>query len=638
MSIVSTVQQCTIESLSALFNQSFTEKDFQVNQTKPEFEGDYTVVMFSLVKALKLSPDAIGTQLGDHLVKNYPQYFSAYNIIKGFLNLSVADAYWLDLLQKNHNDICYGKKAMNGKKVMVEYSSPNTNKPLHLGHLRNNFLGWSVAEILKANGYEVIKSCIVNDRGIHICKSMIAWQKFANGATPQSTGIKGDHFVGDYYVQFENELRKQAAALSEKEKVGDYSHYTSNAERDKVLTLQKERDELAQGTDEKTTEKIKKLEEEITEIRRGATAIMKEAKQMLLDWEAGKPEVIELWKKMNSWVYEGFDVTYKRIGTDFDKMYYESDTYLLGKNIVQQGMDKKVFFQKEDGSIWIDLTADGLDEKIVQRKDGTSVYITQDIGLALQKYEQYGIDQSIYVIGNEQNYHMKVLQLICRKLGMPNADNIHHLSYGMVELTTGKMKSREGTVVDADDLVDEMVATAKQHTEELGKVKDFSETELAELYDTLGLGAMKFYLLRVDPKKTMVFNPQDSIDFHGFTGPFIQYTHARIKSILRKVDRSSIMDHSKTSMNLLPLEKELIIAAEQYPLMLEQACAEQNPSVIANYIFQLAKTFNSFYTEHSIANAESEAKKQLRLQLAIFTANIIRSGMQLLGIRVPERM
>ena len=601
MSIVSTVQQCTIESLSALFNQSFTEKDFQVNQTKPEFEGDYTVVMFSLVKALKLSPDAIGTQLGDHLVKNYPQYFSAYNIIKGFLNLSVADAYWLDLLQKNHNDICYGKKAMNGKKVMVEYSSPNTNKPLHLGHLRNNFLGWSVAEILKANGYEVIKSCIVNDRGIHICKSMIAWQQFANGATPQSTGIKGDHFVGDYYVKFNDAYK---------------------AEVDKLVSG---------GMDKAVAEK--------------EAPIMKATQQMLLDWEAGKPEVIELWKKMNSWVYEGFDVTYKRIGTDFDKMYYESDTYLLGKNIVQQGMDKKVFFQKEDGSIWIDLTADGLDEKIVQRKDGTSVYITQDIGLALQKYEQYGIDQSIYVIGNEQNYHMKVLQLICRKLGMPNADNIHHLSYGMVELTTGKMKSREGTVVDADDLVDEMVATAKQHTEELGKVKDFSETELAELYDTLGLGAMKFYLLRVDPKKTMVFNPQDSIDFHGFTGPFIQYTHARIKSILRKVDGSSIMDNSKTAMNhdpstmnLMPLEKELIIAAEQYPLMLEQACAEQNPSVIANYIFQLAKTFNSFYTEHSIANAESEAKKQLRLQLALFTANIIRSGMQLLGIRVPERM
>ncbi|MFN8305711.1 MAG: arginine--tRNA ligase [Ferruginibacter sp.] len=601
MQIVQTLQQCTIGSLSALFNQSFTEKDFQVNQTKTEFEGDYTVVMFSLVKALKLSPDAIGTQLGDHLVKNYPQYFSAYNIIKGFLNLSVADAYWLDLLQKNHNDICYGKKAMNGKKVMVEYSSPNTNKPLHLGHLRNNFLGWSVAEILKANGYEVIKSCIVNDRGIHICKSMIAWQQFANGATPQSTGIKGDHFVGDYYVKFNDAYK---------------------AEVDKLVSG---------GMDKAVAEK--------------EAPIMKATQQMLLDWEAGKPEVIELWKKMNGWVYDGFDVTYKRIGTDFDKMYYESDTYLLGKNIVQQGMDKKVFFQKEDGSIWIDLTADGLDEKIVQRKDGTSVYITQDIGLALQKYEQYGIDQSIYVIGNEQNYHMKVLQLICQKLGMPNADNIHHLSYGMVELTTGKMKSREGTVVDADDLVDEMVATAKQHTEELGKVKDFSETELAELYDTLGLGAMKFYLLRVDPKKTMVFNPQDSIDFHGFTGPFIQYTHARIKSILRKVDGSSIMDNSKTAMNhdpstmnLMPLEKELIIAAEQYPLMLEQACAEQNPSVIANYIFQLAKTFNSFYTEHSIANAESEAKKQLRLQLAIFTANIIQSGMQLLGIRVPERM
>ena len=638
MSIVSSVQKCTIESLSALFSQSFTEKDFQVNQTKPEFEGDYTVVMFSLVKALKLSPDAIGTQLGDHLVKNYPQYFSAYNIIKGFLNLSVSDAYWLGLLQQNHNDICYGKKAMNGKKVMVEYSSPNTNKPLHLGHLRNNFLGWSVAEILKANGYEVIKSCIVNDRGIHICKSMIAWQKFANGATPQSTGIKGDHLVGDYYVQFENELRKQAAALSEKEKAGDYSHYTSNAELDKVRTLQQERDGLAQGTDEKTTEKIKKLEEEITEIRRGATAIMKEAKQMLFDWEAGKPEVIELWKRMNGWVYEGFDVTYKRIGSDFDTMYYESNTYLLGKDIVKQGLDKKVFYQKEDKSIWIDLTADGLDEKIVQRKDGTSVYITQDIGLALQKYEQYGIDQNIYVIGNEQNYHMKVLQLICRKMGIPNAENIFHLSYGMVELTTGKMKSREGTVVDADDLVDEMVSTARQHTEELGKVKDFSEAELNDLYDVLGLGAMKFYLLRVDPKKTMVFNPQESIDFHGFTGPFIQYTYARIKSILRKLGGSATTNQKPQTTNLLPLEKELIINAEQYPAMIEQASLEHNPSVIANYVFHLAKTFNSFYTEHSIANAETEEKKYLRLQLAMITANIIKSGMQLLGIRVPERM
>ncbi len=595
MSIVSSVQKFTIESLSALFDQNFTERDFQVNQTKPEFEGDYTVVMFSLVKSLKLSPDAIGNQLGEHLVKNYPQFFSRFNIIKGFLNLTVANEYWLGLLDKNHNDICYGKKAMNGKRVMVEYSSPNTNKPLHLGHLRNNFLGWSVAEILKASGYEVIKSCIVNDRGIHICKSMIAWQKFANGATPESTGIKGDHFVGEYYVKFNDAYKKEV---------------------DELIASGKTKDEA---------------EEE--------APIMKATQQMLLDWENGKPDVIELWKKMNGWVYDGFDVTYKRIGSDFDITYYESNTYLLGKDIVKQGLEKKVFYQKEDNSIWIDLTADGLDEKIVQRKDGTSVYITQDIGLALQKYEQYKIDQSIYVIGNEQNYHMKVLQLIAEKLGMPNAENIHHLSYGMVELTTGKMKSREGTVVDADDLVDEMVATSKQHTEELGKVKDFSEEELKELYNTIGMGAMKFYLLRVDPKKTMVFNPQDSIDFHGFTGPFIQYTYARIKSILRKIgDDPSTTNNKPQTANLLKLEKELIIASEQYPSIIEQACAEHNPSVIANYVFHLAKTFNSFYTEHSIANAESEEKKQLRLQLATFTANIIKSGMQLLGIKVPERM
>ena len=592
MSIVSILQKSSIESLSTLYNQPFTEKDFQINQTKPEFEGDYTVVMFSLVKTLKLAPDAIGNQLGEHLIKTYPQFFSAYNIIKGFLNLTVADSYWQDLLRKNYNDICYGKKAMNGKKVMVEYASPNTNKPLHLGHLRNIFLGWSVAEILKANGYEIVKSCIVNDRGIHICKSMIAWQQFANGATPESTGTKGDHFVGEYYVKFNDVYKEQVAAL------------------------------IAVG---KTKDQAEK-----------EAPIMKATQQMLLDWEDGKPEVMELWKTMNSWVYAGFDVTYKSIGVGFDKIYYESDTYLLGKDIVQQGLDKKVFYQKDDSSVWIDLTAEGLDEKIVQRSDGTSVYITQDIGLALQKYEQYKIEKSIYVIGNEQNYHMKVLQFICQKLGMPNAENIFHLSYGMVELTSGKMKSREGTVVDADDIVEEMISTSQQHTEELGKVKDFSAEELKTLYNTIGLGAAKFYLLRVDPKKTMVFNPAESIDFHGFTGPFVQYTYARIKSILRKNEISA--DIITTDEPLLKLEKEIIIAAEQYPAIIEQAGNEQNPSVIANYIFHLAKTFNSFYTEHSIANAETAIKKQLRLKLATITANIIKSGMQLMGITVPERM
>ena len=633
MSIANTIQKNVITALSALHQQDFTEKDFQINQTKPEFEGDYTIVMFSLVKSLRQSPDAIGNQLGEYLLNTYPALFSKFNIIKGFLNLSVTDTFWTDLLQKNYGNTCFGKKEKNGKKVMLEYSSPNTNKPLHLGHLRNNFLGWSVAEIYKANGYDVIKSCIVNDRGIHICKSMIAWQKYANGATPQSTGIKGDHLVGDYYVKFEGDLKAESQILTNKINLADLCDFNGPAleKLDKLLIALTKLDEI------KDEEKIAKLHDEIKEIARNNTSIMAEAKQMLVDWEEGKPEVIELWKKMNGWVYEGFDVTYKRIGSDFDKIYYESNTYLLGKYIVQQGLDKNVFFKKEDGSIWIDLTADGLDEKLVQRKDGTSVYITQDIGLALQKYEEYKIDSSIYVIGNEQNYHMKVLQLICQKLGMPNADNISHLSYGMVELTTGKMKSREGTVVDADDLVDEMIATSQKHTEELGKVKDFTPEELKDLYDTIGLGAMKFYLLRVDPKKTMVFNPEESIDFHGFTGPFVQYTHARIKSILRKEPLSN--DQQPLASNdLLKLEKEVIVMLEQYPDAIEQACSEHNPSVIAMYVFNLAKTFNSFYTEHSIANAETADKKQLRLQLAVMTANALKSGMELLGIRVPERM
>ena len=646
MSIIALIQKHVAQSLTDLYNQPFTDKDFQINQTKHEFEGDYTVVMFSLVKALRQSPDTIGNQLGEKLTSSYPELFTKFNIIKGFLNFTIADGYWLELLQKNYNNSSYGRKEINGKKVMVEYSSPNTNKPLHLGHLRNNFLGWSVAEILKANGYEVVKSCIVNDRGIHICKSMIAWQKYANGATPESTGSKGDHFVGDYYVRFEEDVKAQSQILINKIKLADVCDFTgAELEKlDKLLIALTKLDEI------KDAEKITKLQEEIKELARNNTKVMAEAKQMLLDWEEGKPEVIELWKTMNNWVYTGFEVTYKKIGSDFDKTYHESNTYLLGKDIVQQGLDKKVFFKKEDGSTWIDLTADGLDEKIVQRKDGTSVYITQDIGLALQKYEQYKIDQSIYVIGNEQNYHMKVLKLICQKLGMPNAENIFHLSYGMVELTTGKMKSREGTVVDADELVDEMITTSQRLTEELGKVKDFTGDELNELYNIIGLGAMKFYLLRVDPKKTMVFNPEESIDFHGFTAPFVQYTHARIKSILRKegLGGESSMVNGQSSMvnetaegngnGLLKLEKEMIVNLEQYPVAVEQAGIEHNPSVIANYVFNLAKIFNSFYAEHSISKAETEIKKQLRLQIANMTANTIKSGMQLLGIRVPVRM
>ena len=582
MNIVSVIQQAVIKSLQSIYSQDFTEKDFQINQTKPEFEGDYTVVLFSLVKSLKTSPDAIGNELGNHLVSQENSLFAAYNIIKGFLNLTVKDEFWITLLDKNYNDICFGKHPMNGQKVMVEYSSPNTNKPLHLGHLRNNFLGWSVAEILKANGYEVLKSCIVNDRGIHICKSMIAWQLFANGATPQTTHQKGDHFVGDYYVKFNDEYKKQVSELK------DGGMIEAEAEKNAPIMLQ--------------------------------------TQQMLQDWEAGKPEVMDLWTKMNGWVYEGFDITYKSIGSDFDKTYYESNTYLLGKDTVQEGLEKNVFYKKPDGSVWIDLTADGLDEKLVLRKDGTSVYITQDIGLAKQKYEQYKIDQSIYVIGDEQNYHMKVLKLIAQKLGLPYADDIYHLSYGMVELPTGKMKSREGTVVDADDLVDEMKSTARQHTEALGKVKDFTSEELDSLYDTIGLGAMKFYLLRVDPKKKMIFNPEESIDFRGFTGPFIQYTYARIKSILRKES----LERKPLTGGLLPLEKQVLYVLEQFPSIIRDAAQELNPSVIANYLFLLAKTYNSFYTEHSVANAENADKKNLRLQLSVMTSGVLQSGMQLL--------
>jgi arginyl-tRNA synthetase len=595
MSFIAFIQSAAIKSLSDLSGQQFSAKDFQINETKPEFEGDYTIVLFSLVKTLKKSPEVLGKELGDQLIKNYRDFFSGYNVIKGFLNLKIADDALIELLQKSYLNENFGKKSSNHEKIMVEYSSPNTNKPLHLGHLRNNFLGWSVAEILKANGNEVIKTSIVNDRGIHICKSMIAWQMFANGATPDSSHEKGDHFVGDYYVKFNDEYKQEVTEL------------------------------IKSG---KTKEEAEK-----------EAPIMKKTQQMLLDWENGNPEVRALWAKMNGWVYDGFDATYHRIGSDFDHTFYESNTYLLGKDFVQEGLGKNILFKKEDGSVWIDLSDKNLDEKLVLRGDGTSVYITQDIGLAKQKFEDYHLDKSIYVIGDEQLHHMKVLKEILRKLGMPFADKIFHLSYGMVELTTGKMKSREGTVVDADDLVDEMVTTAAMHTKELGKVKDFSEEELNELYETLALGAMKFYLLRVDPKKRMVFNPVESIDFHGFTGPFVQYTYARIQSILRKVNQTSDIQHYTSEItNLLPLERQLIIALEKYSNIIADAADEMNPSVIANYVFNLAKLYNSFYSEHSVANAENEEKKNLRLHISVMTANIIKSAMKLLGIKVPDKM
>lgn len=592
ISITDKIKSASAKALEELYQVAVPINNLQVNETSSDFEGDYTLVLFPFVKSLKKSPDKLGEEIGSFLTEHNPELVKGFNVIKGFLNISIHDSLLIGFLESASGNPGFGKSEPNGKRVMVEYSSPNTNKPLHLGHLRNIFLGWSTAEILKAAGYEVVKTCIVNDRGIHICKSMIAWQKFGNGATPETEKKKGDHFVGDYYIKFNDEYKKQVDQL------------------------------VSEGMTKEEAEK--------------KAPIMQETQQMLLDWEAGKPEVIDLWKKMNNWVYEGFDQTYKRTGTDFEKIYYESDTYLLGKKFVEDGLKDQVFIKKDDGSIWIDLTAEGLDEKLVLRKDGTSVYITQDLGLAEEKYNDLHYDQSIYVVGDEQNYHFKVLKLILQKLKKPYAEGVYHLSYGMVELPGGRMKSREGTVVDADDIIEEMVAISGKHTEELGKVKDFSKEELSELYDTIGLGALKFYLLRVDPKKRMVFNPEESIDFHGFTGPFIQYTHARIKSILRKEPAGTKI--TRQSSDLLKLEKDILKKLEKLPSVIQQASEEHNPSLIAIYAFETARLFNSFYTEHSVMNAESDEKKDLRLHLAQLTAQVIAFTMGLLGIRVPERM
>ncbi len=589
MNLITNLKQSTAGCIHQLYGVQLQPEQVLVNATKPEFEGDYTIVLFAFVKQLGKSPEVLGNELGAAMLAKMPGILTDFNIVKGFLNFSISNQFWFDSI-KNAKVENLLPTNTHPRKIMVEYSSPNTNKPLHLGHLRNNFLGWSIAEILKLQGNEVVKTCIVNDRGIHICKSMIAWQLFANGATPTDTQQKGDHFVGDYYVKYNDAYKAQVAEL------------------------------VASGMTQELAEK--------------EAPIQKGAQEMLLKWEQGDAATIDLWKRMNSWVYEGFDTTYKKIGSDFVKTYYESNTYLLGKELVEQGLQKNVFYQKEDTSVWIDLTGDGLDEKIVRRKDGTSVYITQDIGLAEVKQKEFNTDASIYVVGDEQNYHFKVLKLICQKLQLPAADGIYHLSYGMVELPTGKMKSREGTVVDADDLVEEMINISKEKTESLGKVSEFTSDQLNELYNTIGLGALKFFLLRVDPKKKMIFNPEESIDFHGFTGPFIQYTHARIKSILRKTGTAVEL----TTCELLPLEKALAIELSNFPAVINEAAETLDPSKVAIYTFNLAKLFNSFYAELSIANSESEEKKQLRIKLAILTAATLQKGMRALGINVPEQM
>jgi len=594
------IKESAVAALQHFYpEQTFTVDAVNVNETKVEFSGDYTIVLFPFVKMLRCKPDELGKQLGEFLVSKQADLFVGYQVVSGFLNLTISDHYFVDLLQKNWSNPEFGKGKITGKKVMVEYSSPNTNKPLHFGHLRNIFLGYALGNILKDTGNTLVKANLINDRGIHICKSMVAWKRYANGATPQSTGIKGDHLVGDYYVHFNDVYKVEIAGL------------------------------VANGMDEKLAEK--------------EAPIMQEAQQMLRQWEAGDKEVYDLWQTMNGWVYDGFKVSYDRLGVDFDKMYYESNTYLLGKSIVEKGLEKGVLFKKEDNSVWIDLTADGLDQKLLLRGDGTSVYMTQDVGTAVLKYNDFGLDQSVYVIADEQNYHMQVLKLILEKMGEPCANGIFHLSYGMVELPTGKMKSREGTVVDADDMMDEMVRMAQEQTEENGKADGFSAEELAALYQMIGMGALKFYLLRVDPKKRMIFDPKESIDLHGFTATFIQYAHARICSILRKehlplMPSELHFDAFVLSQSLSQSEKNILLSLEQFPQVLQNAAEEMSPSVLCNYAFQLAQSFNTFYDQHSISKAENEEKKQLRLMMIIMTAQTLRRAMNLLGIDLPEKM
>ncbi|TAD84850.1 MAG: arginine--tRNA ligase [Bacteroidetes bacterium] len=632
MQLTVALKQMAIAVINDLYGVLLPETSITITETKPDFEGDYTIVLFGLLKQLRQSPDGLGMAMGQALQAAHPDMVVGFTVVKGFLNLTISDAYWLNTLQHTHNTQ-YGWQPANGKKLMVEYSSPNTNKPLHLGHLRNNFLGWSVAELYKATGYEVVKTCIVNDRGVHICKSMLAWQKFGQGATPQSTNKKGDHLVGDYYVMFEQALKAETAPLLEKLRAGEAVAGLDAVAAEKLPLLQAKIHDAALAP-----EKRDEAQAALTEMARNATPLMAEVRQMLLKWEQGDAETIALWQTMNGWVYAGFDATYQRIGSNFDLVYYESETYLLGKQRVEEGLALGVFYKKADGSVWIDLSTDGFDEKLVLRKDGTSVYMTQDIGLAERKYADFAMDESIYVVGDEQNYHLSVLKLICQKLNMPFAGGIKHLSYGMVELPTGRMKSREGTVVDADDLCNEMEGVAAAKTLELGKVNDFEPHELAALYATLGMGALKFYLLRVDPKKRMIFNPEESIDFHGFTGPFVQYTYARIQSVLRKMDDRGANATAAHSSSLLPAEKAVLVLLEQFEGQIALAAAEMNPSILAGYVFLLAKTFNGLYAEHSIVGAESIEKQVLRLKICRLVATVLKNGMGLLGIGVPARM
>ena len=580
------------EAIEALYGVQVDDKLVQTQATRKEFEGDITLVTFPLLKTSKKSPEETAKQIGEYICQNYKE-IECYNVVKGFLNLKFSNAYWQGVIKEIYNANDYGQLPATGKTIMIEFSSPNTNKPLHLGHIRNNLLGWSVSRLLEANGHNVMRVNLVNDRGIHICKSMLAWLKMGNGETPESSGIKGDHLVGKYYVAFSNELKKQTKEL------------------------------IAQGVPEDEAER--------------QTPILKEAQAMLVKWEQGDPEVVELWKKMNGWVYEGFDKTYSRLGISFHRTYYESQTYLLGKALVQEGLKNGIFETHEDGSVWCDLTPDGLDKKLLLRGDGTSVYMTQDLGTAHQRFDEYKLDEHIYVVGNEQNYHFQVLKLILKKLGFDWSDTIYHLSYGMVELPEGKMKSREGTVVDADDLVENMYMTAKETSMALGRLDDMGEQEREQLFEMIGLGALKYFIIKVDPKKTMLFDPKESIDFNGNTGPFIQYTHARIKSILRKAQERGFEEAVGTA-DMLPKEIEIVKMLNNFPSKVKEAGDAHSPAVIANYAYELAKEFSQYYHDVTILNEENATLRSNRLALIKVIAKVLVKAMDILGISLPERM
>ena len=593
MKIENFVSDAVLRSAEALYGR-LEEGQLQIQKTRREFEGDYTLVTFPLLRRSRKSPEATANEIGEHIVAHTPEIRS-FNVIKGFLNLTLDCAFWQARFAEIAADDAYGTAPATGRTVMIEYSSPNTNKPLHLGHVRNNLLGYSVARILEANGHTVIKANLVNDRGIHICKSMLAWKLYGGGETPASSGMKGDHLVVKYYVEFDKRYKAQIREL------------------------------VADGQSEEEAKKN--------------APILVEAQEMLRRWEAKDPEVYDLWQTMNGWVYDGFDVTYKALGVEFDKVYYESQTYLLGKSIVDEGLRKGVFYRRPDNSVWIDLTGDGLDEKLLLRGDGTSVYMTQDLGTAFRRFEDNRLDDMIYVVGNEQNYHFQVLKLVLKKLGYAWSDHITHLSYGMVELPEGKMKSREGTVVDADDLITAMVKTAREMSDELGKLDGCSEEEAAAVSEMVGLGALKYFILKVDPKKTMLFDPRESIDFNGNTGPFIQYTHARIRSVLRKAAEAGIdFGGDIPSVPYVPEEIELVKSLTDYPSAVAAAGENFAPSIVAAYAYELAKQFNGYYHDHSILKEENSDVRRMRLQLAQQVARVIRSAMKLLGIDVPERM